>query len=85
MKEITARADEALKATVEPLLADIDRANADNKPDDAAAARKAMTEATDAYADPRAAQLVDLALLGGGLLRGSNLSEFIERSVKMME
>lgn len=49
--------------------------------------RKAADDAIDAYAPkaPKAAQLVDLALLGNGLLRGADLSAFIARSVELMQ
>lgn len=50
-------------------------------------ARKAQEEAIDAYAAkaPAVPQLVDLALLGNGLLRGAALSAFISRSYSLME
>ena len=49
--------------------------------------RKTMDEAIDAYApgNPEISQLVDLALLGNGLLRGEALSTFINRSVELMK
>lgn len=49
-------------------------------------AREAENKAIDAYGAkaPEVAQLVDLALLGNGLLRGAHLSDFIARSLKMM-
>ncbi|MEY8605264.1 molecular chaperone HtpG [Muribaculum intestinale] len=37
-----------------------------------------------AATQPRVKQLIDLALLGNGLLRGSDLSSFISRSVELM-
>ena len=50
-------------------------------------ARSEQTKAITAYAAqaPEVSQLVDLALLGNGLLRGEQLSSFIERSVKLMQ
>lgn len=44
---------------------------------------KAIDDASVNY--PEATQLVDLALLANGLLRGAHLSNFIERSLEMME
>ena len=49
-------------------------------------ARAAEEKAISDYAPqaPEISQLVDLALLGNGLLRGAQLSDFIARSVEMM-
>lgn len=105
VKGISARADEALKSEVEPLLAAIDKGNADAEAarksgdgDDAKAkaaeaekavadARAKMDAAIDAYAakEPQVSQLVDLALLANGLLKGESLSAFIARSLSLMK
>ncbi len=49
-------------------------------------AREQQNKAIDDYAAtaPRVAQMVDLALLGNGLLRGADLSRFIARSFELM-
>lgn len=105
VKGICTRADEALKAEVEPLLATIDKGNADAEAarkdgdnDEAKAkaadaeksvadARAKMDAAIDAYAskEPKISQLVDLALLANGLLKGESLSAFIARSLSLMK
>lgn len=48
--------------------------------------RKTQTEIISAYAsgEPVIRQLIDLALLGNGLLKGAGLSAFITRSVKLL-
>lgn len=48
--------------------------------------REEMTNAISAYASeqPLVKQLIDLALLGNGLLRGEDLSNFINRSVSLL-
>lgn len=50
-------------------------------------ARVEQDKAIDAYAKdaPEVAQLVDLALLANGLLKGADLTKFISRSLKLME
>lgn len=50
-------------------------------------ARVEQDKAIDAYAKdaPEVAQLVDLALLANGLLKGADLTSFISRSLKLME
>lgn len=50
-------------------------------------ARVEQDKAIDAYAQdaPEVAQLVDLALLANGLLKGADLTKFISRSLKLME
>ena len=108
VKDITAKADAALDATVKPILEKIEADNAEitklrsaagDKPsaeDDqkvkdlekaVADARTAEAEAIKAYepSAPNVGQLVDLALLANGLLKGSNLSEFIARSIALMK
>ena len=108
VKDITAKADAALDATVKPILEKIEADNAEitklrsaagDKPsaeDDqkvkdlekaVADARTAEAEAIKAYepSAPNVGQLVDLALLANGLLKGSNLSEFIARSIELMK
>jgi molecular chaperone HtpG len=49
-------------------------------------ARKSMNDAISNYAktQPLVKQLIDLALLGNGLLKGQQLSEFITRSVQLL-
>lgn len=48
--------------------------------------RDAMTKEISGYAatQPLVKQLIDLALLGNGLLKGAQLSDFIRRSVEML-
>ena len=48
--------------------------------------RKEQESIISAYASgvPAVKQMIDLALLGNGLLQGRELSEFINRSVKML-
>ena len=50
-------------------------------------ARAKMDAAIDAYAskEPKISQLVDLALLANGLLKGESLSAFIARSLSLMK
>lgn len=79
--------------------ADLRKSN-DGKPADAESDQKAkdlekavadtraeMYKAIDAYSagEKRAAQVVDLALLGNGLLKGPALDAFISRSLSLME
>ncbi|MDE5573867.1 MAG: molecular chaperone HtpG, partial [Muribaculaceae bacterium] len=51
------------------------------------AARKKQEEIVGAYAksQPVVGQLIDIALLGNGLLKGEQLSRFIERSVELLK
>lgn len=90
---LTARISEADTA-----LRDLRGQIKDNKPTDEQSAREkeleeqmstARTERealVKKYAEPQSLprQLVDLALLGAGLLRGGNLSRFISRSVSLL-
>ena len=71
--------DKALSAEDDQRVKDLEKEVAD--------ARSEQTKAITAYAAqaPEVSQLVDLALLGNGLLRGEQLSSFIERSVKLMQ
>ena len=48
--------------------------------------RKNQTEIISQYAatQPLVRQLIDLALLGNGLLKGADLSQFITRSVSLL-
>ncbi|MDE6563212.1 MAG: molecular chaperone HtpG [Muribaculaceae bacterium] len=109
VKEITAKADEALEAKVKPLAEKIDsdneainavRNSAGDQPISPEAKQKvedlekavgeARTEqynAIDAYAAgaPKVNQLVDLALLANGLLKGRHLSDFIARSIDLLK
>ena len=68
----------ALSAEDEQRIKDIEKEVAD--------ARDAQAEAIKAYAAkaPEVSQLVDLALLGNGLLKGQQLSDFIARSVELL-
>lgn len=108
VKEITAAADSALAATVQPLLDTVNAKNAEADAIRKAADGKALSaedeqkvkdlekevsDARDAQADaikaysakaPEVSQLVDLALLGNGLLKGQQLSDFIARSVELL-
>ena len=108
VKEITAAADSALAATVQPLLDTVNAKNAEadaiRKAADGKAlsaedeqkvkdlekevsdAREAQADAIKAYSAkaPEVSQLVDLALLGNGLLKGQQLSDFIARSVELL-
>ncbi|MDE5683052.1 MAG: molecular chaperone HtpG [Muribaculaceae bacterium] len=109
VKEITAKADEALEAKVKPLAEKIDSDNeAINAVRDAAGdqpmspeakqkvedlekavgdTRTEQYNAIDAYAAgaPKVNQLVDLALLANGLLKGRHLSDFIARSIDLLK
>ncbi|MCM1067740.1 MAG: molecular chaperone HtpG [Muribaculaceae bacterium] len=68
-----------LSAEDEQRVKDLEKAVADTR----AEQRKAVAD----YARelPEVSQLVDLALLGNGLLRGRSLSDFIARSIDMMK
>ena len=109
VKEITAKADEALDAKVKPLVEKIDSDNeainaarnasgdqpmspeAKQKVEDlekaVGEARTEQNNAIDAYAAgaPKVNQLVDLALLANGLLKGRHLSDFIARSIDLLK
>ncbi len=71
--------DKALSAEDDQRIKDLEKEVAD--------ARSKQNEAIAEYAKsaPEVSQLVDLALLGNGLLRGAQLSDFIARSVNMMK
>ena len=71
--------DKPLDAEAEQKIKDLEKAVAET--------REAQNKAIDAYGvtAPRIAQLVDLALLGNGLLGGADLSAFIARSLQMMK
>lgn len=71
--------DKALSAEDDQRIKDLEKEVAD--------ARAKQNEAIAEYAKsaPEVSQLVDLALLGNGLLRGAQLSDFIARSVNMMK
>ena len=49
--------------------------------------RRKQKEIVSAYAktQPQISQLIDLALLANGLLRGADLSNFIDRSFALMK
>ncbi|MDE6206363.1 MAG: molecular chaperone HtpG [Muribaculaceae bacterium] len=82
-----AKAEEARKAAGTAELSPEARQTVDKAEEEVSDARKAMDKAIDDYAPkaPEAAQLVDLALLANGLLRGEALSSFIARSYDMMK
>ena len=109
VKDITAKADAALEASVKPLAEKIDSDNEAINAARSAAGDQPMTpevkqkvedlekavgdarteqyKASDAYAAgvPVVNQLVDLALLANGLLKGRNLSDFIARSLELLK
>ena len=109
VKDITAKADAALEASVKPLAEKIDSDNEAINAARSAAGDQPMTpevkqkvedlekavgdarteqyKAIDAYAAgvPVVNQLVDLALLANGLLKGRNLSDFIARSLELLK
>ena len=65
---------------------DADKAEADELVKKVDSIRADQTETITAYAatQPVVRQLIDLALLGNGLLRGAELSRFISRSVELL-
>lgn len=85
--ESNAKAEETRKAAGSNELGADARATIDAAEKTVTDSRKAMDDAIDAYAPsaPQVSQLVDLALLGNGLLRGEALSSFIARSVELMK
>lgn len=80
-------ADDIRKAAPEGKLSAEDEQRIKDLEKKVADARDEERKAIDAYAAsvPEVSQLVDLALLGNGLLKGQNLSDFIARSVEMMK
>ncbi len=70
--------DKAPSAEDDQKIKDLEKASTE--------AREQQNKAIDDYAAtaPRVAQMVDLALLGNGLLRGADLSRFIARSFELM-
>ena len=82
-----AKAEEARKSAGSSEMSAETRAIVDSAEKTVTDSRKAMDDAIDAYAPevPEVSQLVDLALLGNGLLRGEALSAFIARSVELMK
>ncbi len=85
--ESNAKAEETRKAAGSNELGADARATIDAAEKTVTDSRKAMDDAIDAYAPsaPQVSQLVDLALLGNGLLRGEALSSFIALSVELMK
>lgn len=81
-----AAADAIRKAAGSKELSAEDEQRVKDLEKEVADARAQQTEKIAAYAAevPEVSQLVDLALLGNGLLKGQNLSEFIARSVALM-
>ncbi|MBO4943558.1 MAG: molecular chaperone HtpG [Muribaculaceae bacterium] len=84
--EANAKAEETRKAADGKELSAEARTTVDAAEKTVSDSRAAMDNAIDAYApsEPAVAQLVDLALLGNGLLRGESLSDFIARSVNLL-
>ncbi len=80
-------AEEARSAAGTSELTPEARQTVDNAEKAVSDARAAMEKAIADYAPqaPEASQLVDLALLANGLLRGEALSKFIARSYEMMK
>lgn len=80
-------ADEIRKAAPDGKLSAEDEQRVKDLEKKVADAREEQRKAIDAYAKelPEASQLVDLALLGNGLLKGQNLSDFIARSVSLLQ
>lgn len=80
-------AEEARSAAGSSELTPEARQTVDNAEKAVSDARAAMEKAIADYAPkaPEASQLVDLALLANGLLRGEALSKFIARSYEMMK
>lgn len=85
--QANAKAEETRKAAGTSELSAEARATIDEAENTVTDSRKAMDDAIDAYSPkaPKVSQLVDLALLGNGLLRGEALSSFIARSVELMK
>ena len=85
--EANAKAEETRKAAGSSELTPEARATVDEAEKTVTESRKAIDDAIDAYAPgtPEVSQLVDLALLGNGLLRGEALSAFITRSIDLMK
>lgn len=85
--QANAKAEETRKAAGTSELSAEARATIDEAEKTVTDSRKAMDDAIDAYSPkaPKVSQLVDLALLGNGLLRGEALSSFIARSVELMK
>ena len=81
-----AQADEIRKAAGGTLSAEDEQRVKDLEKEvaDARAKQTSLIEAYGKNAD-EVSQLVDLALLGNGLLKGRNLSDFIARSVSLLE
>lgn len=84
--EKNAAADAIRKAAGSKELSAEDEQRVKDLEKEVADARALQSEKIAAYAAemPEVSQLVDLALLGNGLLKGQNLSEFIDRSVALM-
>ncbi len=85
--EANAKAEETRKSAGKEELTAEAKATVDAAEKTVTDSRAAMDAAIDAYApsEPAVAQLVDLALLGNGLLRGEALSAFIARSVELLK
>jgi len=68
-------------------LSDEEKKSKSDTEAEVAEARKRINEAVEAYSAqaPEASQIVDLALLANGLLRGRDLSAFIARSYSLMK
>ena len=85
--EANSKAEETRKSAGKEELSAEAKATVDAAEKTVTDSRAAMDAAIDAYApsEPAVAQLVDLALLGNGLLRGEALSAFIARSVELLK
>ena len=82
---------EVVTTWVNRLVADSQLSDDDNKEIDALqaannASREEQTKVVSDYAatQPIVGQLIDLALLGNGMLRGADLSRFINRSLSLL-
>lgn len=84
VEKITKTAVEALRDKVEPLQKELTEAGEDAAK--ASEARSALTGIISAYAKGQQSigQIIDLALLGAGLLKGEPLSRFIRRSASLL-
>ncbi|MCM1518320.1 MAG: molecular chaperone HtpG [Pseudoflavonifractor sp.] len=74
------------EASKDKTLSDDDRKKIESLQADVDKLRKTETDIISKYADgqPLVKQLIDLALLGNGLLTGASLSAFIKRSVDLL-
>lgn len=87
VNELNAKAEEIRKAADGKALDAEAQKQVDDIEKEVQATRDAQHDAIKAYGqnEKTVSQLVDLALLGNGLLKGKQLSEFIARSVELLE